>query len=306
MDGADVREFAGRVAIVTGGGTGIGFALARAFLANGARVVIAGRRLEALEAAAQALGGEVEIVQADVSLSEDCERIVRMAVERFGAADILVNNAAHFAVQPLLEADEPDAAAFFGANVNGPLFCARAFASRIFARECRGAIVNISSIAGARSAAGCGLYSATKAALDSLTRTMALEWTSRGVRVNAVAPGHVETEGVIEDFRSGRLDEPSMMRRIPAGRIAAFEDIADAVMFLAGERSTAARRSDQAKALAAAECSAINWARSTSSGWPPITRQRPAIITRSARCAPQSASAAIGSCAPLKRGSSSL
>ncbi len=237
MDSADIRGFAGKVAIVTGGGSGIGFAIARAFVASGARVVIAGRRIEALEAAAEALGGEVEVAPADVSSSEDCERIVQAAIDRFGAADILVNNAAHFAVQPLLESGEADASSFFGANVFGPLFCARAFARRLIERESRGVIVNISSIAGARAAAGCGLYSASKAALDSLTRTMALEWTSRGVRVNAVAPGHVETEGVLEDFRSGRLDEPSMLQHIPAGRIAALEDIADAVLFLAGDRS---------------------------------------------------------------------
>jgi NAD(P)-dependent dehydrogenase (short-subunit alcohol dehydrogenase family) len=234
-DDARAREFEGKVAIVTGGGSGIGLAIARAFAAGGARVLIAGRRRELLEPAAQALGGGW--VQADVALQGDAERIVASAHERFGAADILVNNAAHFAVQPLLEAGQADAQAFFGVNLFGPLYVSRAFASRLIAAGRRGAIVNVSSIAGARPAAGCGLYSATKAALNSLTRTMAVEWTGKGVRVNAVAPGHVETEGVKEDFRTGRLDERAMLAAIPAGRIAALEDIADAVLFLASDRA---------------------------------------------------------------------
>ena len=88
-----------------------------------------------------------------------------------------------------------------------------------------------------RPAPGCGLYSASKAALDSLTRTMALEWGPKGMRVNAVAPGHVATEGVIEDFRAGRLNEAAMINSIPARRIADVDDIADAVLFLSGDRA---------------------------------------------------------------------
>lgn len=228
-------NFAGKVAIVTGGGSGIGLAIARAFIAGGAKVLIAGRRREALEQAARMIGGEVAFEAADVAREADAERIVAAAVDRFGAADILVNNAAHFAVQPLLEAGEADALRFFGANLFGPLYASRAFARRLIESGRTGAIVNISSIAGARPAPGLALYSATKAALNSLTRTMAVEWAPRGVRVNAVAPGHVETEGVLDDFRAGRLDEHAMLARIPARRIAALDDIADAVLFLASD-----------------------------------------------------------------------
>src|SRR5208337_517636 len=117
----------------------------------------------------------------------------------------------------------------------GPLLCARAFAKWATERGRGGDIVNISSIAGSRPAPGCGLYSASKAALDSLTRSMALEWAPKGLRVNAIAPGHVATEGVIEDFRAGRLDETAMISSIPARRIADVDDIADAVMFLCGD-----------------------------------------------------------------------
>ncbi len=235
------QEFAGRVAVVTGGGTGIGFAVARAFARAGAHVAIAGRTKATLSHAAALIeemsASPVLVVEADVGAAPDCERIVAATVERFGALDMLVNNAAHFALRPLIEADAAEAARVLNVNVAGPLHCACAFAHWAFERGRGGSIVNVSSIAGVRPAPGCALYSASKAALDSLTRSMALEWAAKGLRVNAVAPGHVATEGVIEDFRAGRIDEAAMIRSIPARRIADVDDIADAVLFLCGDRA---------------------------------------------------------------------
>ncbi len=234
-------DFAGKVAIVTGGGAGIGFAIARAFARGGALVAIAGRTGTTLTHAAAAIeeasGAPVLVVEADVAIEADCERIVARTIEQFGTLDVLVNNAAHFALVPLIEADAAQAARFLSINLAGPLQCARAFARQAFERGRGGAIVNVSSIAGRRPAPGCGLYSASKAALDSLTRSMALEWAPKGLRVNAVAPGHVATEGVIEDFRAGRLDEAGMFAGIPARRIADVDDIADAVLFLSSDRA---------------------------------------------------------------------
>ncbi len=239
--GGGESNFAGKVAIVTGGGSGVGFAVARAFAGAGAHVAIVGRTRATLVHAAAAIedasGAPVLTVEADVAVEGDCERIVATTVERFGALDILVNNAAHFALVPLIEADAAEAARFLSVNLAGPLLCARAFARWAFEHGRGGAIVNVSSIAAARPAPGCGLYSASKAALDSLTRSMALEWALKGVRVNAVAPGHVATEGVIEDFRAGRLNEAVMIGSIPARRIADVDDIADAVLFLCGDRA---------------------------------------------------------------------
>jgi len=231
----EASEFAGRAAIVTGGGAGIGFAVARAFARAGAHVAIAGRTEATLAHSAaliEEMGGEVLTVPADVAVAADCERIVQATVERFGAADILVNNAAHFALIPLLDADAEAAARFLSVNVAGPLLCGRAFAAHVIASGRTGTIVNVSSIAGSRPAPGCGLYSASKAGLDSLTRSMALEWGPMGLRVNAVAPGHVATEGVLEDFQAGRLDEAKLVASIPARRIADVADVADAVLFL--------------------------------------------------------------------------
>jgi NAD(P)-dependent dehydrogenase (short-subunit alcohol dehydrogenase family) len=234
-------EFAGKVAIVTGGGSGIGHAIARAFACAGAQVAIAGRTRETLARSAAAIekecGAKVLTVAADVAEPWDGERMVAAAAEKFGAVDILVNNAALFSVLPLIDAEAAEAARFLAVNAIGPLSAARALARWATGHRRGGAIVNVSSIAAGRPVPGLGLYSASKAALESLTRSMAVEWAPRGIRVNAVAPGHVKTEGVLADFSAGRLDEAAMLARIPAGRIADGGDVADAVLFLCSERA---------------------------------------------------------------------
>lgn len=234
-------EFARKVVVVTGGSAGIGRAVARRFARRGAHVVIAGRNIDAANRAAEEIARETKVAAlaapVDVGIPEQCEKLVAETVAHFGAVDVLVNNAAHFALLPLLEAGPGEIAQFLDTNVRGPLLCARALARWAVGARRSATIVNISSISGSRPAAGCGLYSASKAALDSLTRSMALEWTGRGIRVNAVAPGHVNTEGVMADFAAGRLDYQAMIGRIPAGRIADVQDIAEAVIFLASEKS---------------------------------------------------------------------
>ena len=234
-------EFKGKVVVVTGGGAGIGRAIAQAFADAGADVVVAGRNIEAASLAAAEIArdgaAQAFAIQADVGRPEDCDALIDGAIKRFGGVDILVNNAAYFALVPLLEARPEDSARFLDTNLRGPLFCGQALARWIVANKRTGAIVNVSSISGARPAYGCALYSASKAALDSLTRSMALEWAPKGIRVNGVAPGHVGTAGVIADFDAGRLDHDAMIARIPARRIAEVADIADAVLFLAGERA---------------------------------------------------------------------
>jgi len=234
-------ELVGKAVIVTGGSRGLGRGVARALSKNGVRLALVGRDLAAAEAAAEearAGGVEAMAIGADVGRPDDCRRIVAEAEARLGALHGLVNNAATFAYQPLLEAGGEDAARMFAVNAVGPLMLAQAFAEALFARRpSEGAIVNISSIAGTRGARGCGLYSASKAALDMLTKVMAQEWTPRGLRVNAVAPGHIETDGVLEDFATGRLDRERMTAAIPAGRIATPADVAEAVLFLLSPRS---------------------------------------------------------------------
>ncbi len=233
-------ELAGSAFIVTGGAQGLGLGIVRALAAAGARVAVVGRNADAAQGAAAeaaAAGTQAMAICADVAVVGDCARVVEEAAAQFGALDGLVNNAALFAVAPLLDVSAEAAAHTFATNATGPLLLGQAFARHVFAREGRGAIVNVSSIAGARPAAGCGLYSASKAALESLTQVMAQEWSPRGLRVNAVAPGHIETPGVTADFAVGRLDRAKMTSAIPARRIASPEDVAEAVLFLLSPRA---------------------------------------------------------------------
>jgi len=238
---ASMREFGGKVALITGGGSGIGLGVARAFACAGAQVAIAGRTAATLMRAAaqieEAFGTSVLATPADVGDPADCERVVAASIDRFGALDVLVNNAALFARIPLVDAEPAETRRFLRVNVEGPLNTSRAFAKWAFAHGRGGAIVNISSIAGSRPALNLGLYCASKAALETLTRVMALEWAGRGMRANAVAPGHVLTEGVIEDFRSGRLDEKAILSATPAGRVGDADDVAEAVLYLASDRA---------------------------------------------------------------------
>ena len=162
--------------------------------------------------------------------------MVEAAANRFGALDILVNNAAHFALAPLLDATGEDALRFFGPNLFGPLQCSRAFARKVIASGRSGAIINVSSIASKRPAPGCGLYSATKAAVNALTRAWAVELAGTGVRVNAVAPGPVETPIF---GKTGMTDEQlqatiaRLTATVPIGRIGAPDEIATWVLHLA-------------------------------------------------------------------------
>jgi NAD(P)-dependent dehydrogenase (short-subunit alcohol dehydrogenase family) len=234
-------EFEGKVIVVTGGSAGIGRGIVTAFAENGAKVVVAGRRKEAAEQVANALGRdfgtETLAVQFDASVAAQCEGLIAEAWHRFGRVDVLVNNAAYFALIPILEASPADATRMVDTNLFGPLFCAQSLARRTIDSRRSSVIVNVSSISGARPAHGCGLYSASKAALNSLTKSMALEWAPKGVRVNGVAPGHVDTEGVRADFETGKLDYARLVGAIPAQRLADVSDVANAVLFLSSERS---------------------------------------------------------------------
>src|SRR3984957_18681792 len=234
-------EFSGKVAVVTGGSAGIGRAIVEAFAGQGAKVVVAGRNLDAAERVAEAVTRDFTVealaVKTDVSSPAECDALIAAAIQRFGRVDILVNNAAWFALIPLLDASPEDAARMLDTNFRGALFCGRALARWAVENAQTSVIVNISSISGKRPAPGCGLYSASKAALNSLTKSMALEWAPRGIRVVGLAPGHVDTEGVRSDFATGKLDHDRLAGAIPARRLAEPSDIADAVLFLSSEQS---------------------------------------------------------------------
>lgn len=229
----DGDGFAGRTALVTGGGSGIGRAVAVALARRGMNVLITGRRADALNATAELVSG-ITPFPADVTGQADIQRTAQAAVAIRGRLDLLVNNAAILGPAPLGEIDPSVARQVWETNVLGPVLLAQAALPHLAASK--GAIVNVSSTFGAKPAPGVSQYGASKAALDHLTRSWALELAARGIRVNAVAPGPTETEAL---HRSGRTPEQveqikaEERQRIPLGRRGEPDDVAYWVVALA-------------------------------------------------------------------------
>jgi 3-oxoacyl-[acyl-carrier protein] reductase len=232
-----VFGLAGKIAIVTGGSRGIGRATSVALGKVGARVLVNYRLSE--EAARetlgliQAAGGEGELLPFDVADPESVDGCIKEAVERHGRIDILVNNAGIAIDQLLLRVSRRDLETTWATNVNGAVYCAKA-CIRPMMRNKWGRIINISSVVAEAGNPGQAVYSASKAALLGLTRTLAREYASRGITVNAVAPGFVETE-MIADLPDAA--KQSIIDKTPVGRIGRPEEVAAAVVFLASEEA---------------------------------------------------------------------
>jgi 3-oxoacyl-[acyl-carrier protein] reductase len=228
------RPFEGRVAVVTGGAKGIGRAIATHLAQGGAKVVVAGRSegpLEELRAEIQAQGGEAVAVRADVAVEVDADALCARAIEAFGKAEILVNNAGVTRDGLLLRMSDADWDEVIDTNLKGAFHCTRAFA-RPMVRQKWGRIVNIASVIGLIGNAGQTNYAASKAGLLGLTKAVAKELASRHITVNAVAPGFIETamtDSLGEKVREG------LMAQIPMGRLGKAEDVAQAVGFLCSE-----------------------------------------------------------------------
>ena len=228
----------GKAVIVTGGGAGIGEAIARAFAEDGCKVVVAGRRKEPIERVAGAISGLA--VQTDVSKEADVAALIGACDAAFGRLDVLVNNAA--VVGPTVGVAEEEVAAWdetFAINVRGVALCIKHAAP--FLRKTRGAIVNISSIAGLKANPRRGAYAASKHAVLGLTQAAAYELGPDGVRVNAVCPGGVDTE-MFRQLLPLRADSEDMsidQLVMNAGAASALghlptpEDVAQAALFLA-------------------------------------------------------------------------
>ncbi|MFJ3795378.1 SDR family NAD(P)-dependent oxidoreductase [Streptomyces sp. NPDC090088] len=233
-------RFSGRTALVTGGGSGIGRAVALAFAAEGARVVVAGRRPEPLKetvALIEERGGEALAVPADVSRSGDAEALVATAVDHFGSLDVAVNNAGVFrGGVPLADLPEADWHEQLAVNVTGVHLALRAEIRRMRTQPTGGAIVTVSSNFGVHTTApGAAAYSATKAAVSALSRGAALDHIRDGVRINVVSPGATATS---MSLRAGETDTDRAERArttLPLGRVSATEEIAAAVLYLASD-----------------------------------------------------------------------
>jgi NAD(P)-dependent dehydrogenase (short-subunit alcohol dehydrogenase family) len=228
----------GRVAVVTGGSRGIGRAIATALSASGASVMLSSRKIDDLDQAAEAIrsetGGEVETFAANAGDPDQAEACVDATVERFGAVDILVNNAAtnpYFG--PTIEIDLARFDKTVAVNWRGPLMWAQA-AWRASMAERGGVILNIASVGGLAVDPSIGVYNGTKAALMHLTRQLALE-LSPGVRVNAIAPGLVKTDMARALWEP---NEEAIARHTPVGRLGEPDDIANAAVFLCSDAAS--------------------------------------------------------------------
>ena len=231
----DMHKLEDKVAIVTGASKGIGTSIARQLASEGAAVVVnyASSKEDADRVVAEIRrnGGKAVAVQANVGKQAEVERLFAETKKAFGRLDILVNNAGIYEFSPLEGVTEDHFRKQFDVNVLGPLLASREAVKHFGADG--GSIINISSSASTLTPANSSVYSATKAALDAITRTLAKELGPRNIRVNAINPGMVDTEGV----RAAGFDESDFRKEIeartPLGRIGQTQDIAPAAVFLA-------------------------------------------------------------------------
>jgi NAD(P)-dependent dehydrogenase (short-subunit alcohol dehydrogenase family) len=236
------KEFimVGWVVLITGGLTGIGRATAMAFAKGGAIVTVAGRREEAgLELAKQlrALGPEAEFLKADVREDDDVRAMIDKTVARFGRLDVAVNNAGTEGFPgPVIDQTPETYAATFDTNVLGVLLCMK-HELRVMQSQGFGNIVNISSTFGSRGAPDASLYAASKHAVEGLTKSGALEAAAFGVRVNAVAPGPVET-AMLDRFTGSDDRKAGLIAGVPLLRAGKPEEMADSILFLASDKAS--------------------------------------------------------------------
>jgi NAD(P)-dependent dehydrogenase (short-subunit alcohol dehydrogenase family) len=231
----------GRVAVVTGASAGIGEALAEGLAAAGAKLVLAARRedrLEALAARLTSAGGEAHAVACDVARADDVERLARETLQRFGRVDVLVNNAAIVEIVPAEKEPLESFESVLDVNLTGTFRCAQRFGREMLAQR-SGSIVNIASILGV---VGVGQipqagYAASKGGVVNLTRELAAQWARRGVRVNAIAPAWFPSE-MTADMFDDEASQKWMHQRTPMGRPGRVEELVGPLLFLASDAAS--------------------------------------------------------------------
>lgn len=231
-----MKKLQDKVAIVTGASRGIGRAIALALAAEGAQVAVnyasSSGAAEQVVAAITALGAEAMALQADVSQAEQVDALVKAVLDRWGRVDILVNNAGITRDTLLLRMDLEDWQAVLDLNLTGVFLCSRAV-SKVMLKQRSGRIINITSVAGQMGNPGQANYSAAKAGVIGFTKTVAKELASRGITVNAVAPGFIATD------MTHNLNAEGILKFIPLGRFGQPEEIAGMVRFLAADAAAA-------------------------------------------------------------------
>ena len=237
LQGASLFDLTGKVAIVTGSNTGLGAGMAMALAAAGCDIVGANRS-DPVEIAArvEAAGRRFVDVRADLSLLEPIDRIVEAAMDTFGRVDILVNNAGIIRRCDALEFSEADWDAVIDVNLKGVFFLSQAVARQFVQQGGRGKIINVASMLSFQGGIRVPSYTASKSGVLGLTRLLANEWAGRGINVNAIAPGYMETDNTAQ-LREDRQRSEEILARIPAGRWGVPDDLAGAVVFLASAAS---------------------------------------------------------------------
>jgi len=230
----------GRVVLITGALAGIGRSTALTAASEGYRIVVSGRNTQtgaALETELRALGAEAQFITADVRNENEVQALIEGAAARFGRIDVAVNNAGtEGSPAPIVDQTPEAYAATFETNVLGVLLCMK-HELRVMQPQGSGSIVNVSSTMGSRGAPNASLYVASKHAVEGLTKSGALEAAPFGVRVNAVAPGPVET-GMLDRFTGSQDRKAGLLASIPLRRAGKPEEIADAILFLASDKAS--------------------------------------------------------------------
>jgi 3-oxoacyl-[acyl-carrier protein] reductase len=232
---SEILSLAGKVAVVTGGSRGIGRAIALELARRGAAVVVnynkSAEAAEAIVAEIASAGGKSAAFQADVSVADQAAALIAFAVKTFGDLHILVNNAGITRDMLILMMSEADWEAVMDANLKSTFLCSKAAVKHML-RKRAGRIINIASVAGQMGNPGQTNYSASKAGQIGFTKALAREVAARGITVNAVAPGFVETD-ILQSMPAGTLE--AALRLVPLGRIGRPEEVAYAVAFLASD-----------------------------------------------------------------------
>ena len=233
---ADVFDLAGRHILVTGASSGLGRDFAQTLAANGARVTLAARREGALAETVQRIrgtGGQAQSALMDVTDADSIERALDRAEEGFGPVAVLVNNAGVTVTRAALELDENDWSQVVDTNLKGVWLAAQSTARRMVRHGIPGSIVNIASILGLRVAGGVAPYAVSKAGVIQLTKALALEWARHKIRVNALAPGYIETE-LNADFFASEAGQ-ALMKRIPQRRLGEARELDGPLLLLASD-----------------------------------------------------------------------
>ena len=236
-----MKEFDGKVALVTGGGSGIGRAAALAFAREGTKVVIADRNVQRGEETVSTIrdaGGTASFRRTDVSVAADIEALVDYTITTYGRLDLAFNNAGiEGDVKPLADQTEANFDAVMDINVKGVWLSMKYEIPRML-EQGGGAIVNSSSVAGVVGFPGIGIYAASKHAVIGLTKTAALEYSPQGIRINAVSPGAIDTEMIdrLADGMNVKKDDLNTLH--PMGRIGRVAEVAEAVLWLCSDRAS--------------------------------------------------------------------